>query len=225
MSKGLRLYHAAKGSLLLGGVVMHGPRRPAVALTFDDGPSPLWTPPILEALRAHRARATFFLLGEHVEAHPELARAVAAEHEVGCHSYAHARAMVDDPAAFAADLARCRELFERVLGQQPRLYRFPWGRRGHMRPRKLARSEGLTCVHWSASAEEHRGADQIVRALTPRLVPGAIVLLHDGLVPHSVHPVPRDETVRALPRVLDVLAERGLASVPVGELLAPDPKS
>lgn len=221
LPSGLRLYHAARGALLLGGVVMHGPRRPAVALTFDDGPDPAWTPPILDALRARGARATFFLLGKHVEAHPELAREVAREHEVGCHSYDHDRAMVSDPAHFSADLARCRRLFEDVLGRSPTLYRFPWGHRGRMKPRQLSRTEGLTCVHWSASAEEHRGADAIVHAITPRLVPGAIVLLHDGLVAHSVHPVPRDETVRAVPRLLQALAARGLAAIPVGELLAP----
>ena len=66
---------------------MHGPLGPRIALTFDDGPSPAWTRDILSILRAQKARATFFLLGKHVDENPEIALGRAAEHEIGCHSY------------------------------------------------------------------------------------------------------------------------------------------
>jgi peptidoglycan/xylan/chitin deacetylase (PgdA/CDA1 family) len=210
---------AVKGRALLGGAVMIGPARPEVALTFDDGPSLAHTPAILEILRARGARATFFVLGRHVEEHPGLAREVAAEHEIGCHSYAHGREVARSVDAFRADLDRCRDVLGRELGLWPAYYRFPWGDPGVVGPRGARAAGGLATVHWSVSLDEQRGADAIVAGLERRLDPGAIVLLHDGLAPGSVYPVPRDETVRALPRILDRLEARGLRAVTLRELL------
>lgn len=217
-AKGLRAYHEARSALRLGGVPMHGPLGPRIALTFDDGPSPAWTRDILSILRAQKARATFFLLGKHVDENPEIALEIAAEHEIGCHSYGHERSLVDHEATFLADLERCRATWSRVLQQSPALYRFPWGRRGVVTPAIAAR-EGLRCVHWSASGKEFLDAQTIVRLLRWGLLPGAIVLLHDGLAPHSKRNVPRTATVEALPHILDFIASEGLETVTVSELL------
>lgn len=200
---------------------MHGPPRPEIAITFDDGPSRDYTPPILDILSARGTRATFFALGMHVEREPEIARRVAAEHEVGCHSYAHARETVGSLSAFRADVARCKEVMERELGVLPRHYRFPWGDRGKIEPKDVLTLEGMTCVHWSGSGEERFDADRIARSLDPFLEPGAILLLHDGLAPGSLYPRPRDPTIAALPRVLDAIEARGLKPVTLTELLDP----
>jgi len=215
-----RAARAIRGRLLLRGAVMHGPPRPEVAITFDDGPSREHTPAILDVLREHGARATFFVIGAHVEREPEIARRIAAEHEIGCHSYAHARAAVQSLDAFRADLDRCREVLSRELGVEPRYYRFPWGDAGRISPRELRASTGMEVVHWSGGGGEERyDAEDLARHVARALEPGAILLLHDGLAPASVYPRPRDVTVAALPRILEAIAASGLRPVRLSELL------
>jgi peptidoglycan/xylan/chitin deacetylase (PgdA/CDA1 family) len=214
-----RVGHAARSRLLLGGAVVCGPARDALAITFDDGPSPAYTPAILATLRERGVRATFFLLGAHVEAHPDLARAIADEHEIGCHSYGHERSMVASLASFERDLARCREVLGRI-GVSPRWYRFPWGARGAIDPRAIEARFGMACVHWSASSgDDTLEPDAIVARLSPRLDPGGILLFHDGVAPGSIRRHTRDATIAALPRVLDLVASRGLRATSVGALL------
>jgi peptidoglycan/xylan/chitin deacetylase (PgdA/CDA1 family) len=216
----VRLRHRLKAELLLGGAVTVGPDRPVAALTFDDGPDPDYTPRILDILAERRVRATFFLLGRHVERAPEIARRVAEHHEVGCHSYAHAREAVHDAAAFQDDLARFHRAAEQHVGARAKLYRFPWGDRGRISPRALERTAGLTCVHWTISgADDTQDAPAIVSRISRGLVPGAIVLLHDGIGPRSVRRLTREPTVQALPAVIDAIRARGLSLVTVGELL------
>ncbi|MDI1447450.1 polysaccharide deacetylase family protein [Polyangium sp. 6x1] len=214
-----RAVRAVRGRMR-GGLVMHGPPEPAVALTFDDGPDPAHTPAILDLLAARGARATFFLLGSAVERWPELARRVAAEQEIGCHSYAHARATVTSLDAFREDTERALDLFERTLGARPRHYRFPWGHPGRVAPRDVERLYGMTCVHWSGAFDVASDAPTIVRRTEASLEPGAILLFHDGCAPGSVYPASREPTVRALPRILDAIEAQGLRAVTVGELLS-----
>lgn len=200
---------------------MHGPLRPEVALTFDDGPDPEHTPAILDLLAARRARATFFLLGSAVERFPDLARRAFAEQEIGCHSYAHDRSAVNDFPAFRADTERALDLFDRTFGARPRHYRFPWGNPGRITPRDVERLFGMTCVHWSGGGYDDRSdAPAIVGHIEDALEPGAILLLHDGCAPGSVYPGSREPTVRALPGVLDAIEARGLRTVTLAELLA-----
>ena len=93
---------AVEGPLLRGGAVYRGSSRSAaVALTFDDGPDPRWTPRILEALARADARATFFFLASAMQAHPQLTREAAARHEIGTHLYDHSRAPMASASAFA----------------------------------------------------------------------------------------------------------------------------
>jgi len=217
---GRRWALALKARALLGGAVAIGPPEARVALTFDDGPDPAHSPAILDILAARKVRATFFLLGAHVESAPDLARRVGAEHEIGCHSYAHARESVRSLGAFREDVARFRRVVQKELGLTPRFYRFPWGDRGVIAPADVLALEGMRCVHWSGSGgDDTLDADGIVARIERHLVPGAILLLHDGVGPHSVRKRSRAETVKALPRVLDRIAARGLEVVTVGELL------
>ena len=216
-----RFARRLKGSVLLKGVVMHGPKRPEVALTFDDGPGPEHTPAILDALAARKARATFFLLGKHVEAHPELARRVAEEHALGVHSFDHARSCVRSIDDFERDLALCRAVFTREIGKFPSFYRFPWGDPGAISPRDVYARHGLRCVHWSGSGAESLEPKAIAASLEGAIEPGAILLLHDGLAPGSVYPKPRDATVLALPMILDAIEAHGLSLVTLDEMLDP----
>jgi peptidoglycan-N-acetylglucosamine deacetylase len=191
---------------------------PLVCLTFDDGPSAS-TPAILDALRAHSARATFFVLGESIEGREGvLARVLAEGHEVGNHTFSHPHAMRLDDAELAHDIARC----QRLLGGAPTLFRPPYGE-DSVRCERIAAERGLaTTVLWSVDPQDFLERDP--RAIADGIVdgagPGAIVDLHDGW-PRVTSTVPdRTPTAEALELALPRLAERGLRCVTVSELLA-----
>lgn len=133
------------------GDALIAPARPGeLALTFDDGPNPAWTPRLLEMLAAHEIRATFFLLGGYAQAEPELVRRiVAAGHVVGNHSWSHPDLALARCARIREELTRTREMLEQITGVSVRYFRPPYGSR---RPATLAiaREMGMTPVLWNA---------------------------------------------------------------------------
>jgi peptidoglycan/xylan/chitin deacetylase (PgdA/CDA1 family) len=205
---------------MFGDVISRGERDlRAVALTFDDGPSPLTTPRVLDALRVAGAKATFFVLGVKAEAHPDVLRAIVeAGHAVGVHGYTHDRLYsLQTPRAIADDIAKTVAVVERVTSLKPRWFRPPVGQ---VSPRTAAgaRRAGLPIVAWSARALDGLKSttqERVLSRLVPRLVPGAIVLLHDASENEDFEPA----SIAALPALLAALAERGLASVTLDELL------
>lgn len=222
------LWHAANLTrlavevpLLRGGSLYRGPAtRNAVALTFDDGPDPRWTPRILTALDRVGARATFFFLGEAMKANPTLTREVAAHHQIGTHLYDHSLAPMRSPAAFASEVARTFAVHEALLGERPSALRFPHGYAGRIGRKQLA-TYGLRAFHWTFSSEDARAADgsTVVERVRLRLAPGCIVLLHDGRGAGSTQgPGHREATVAAVPEILAAAAARGLAVVTLDQL-------
>lgn len=188
-------------------------RLPYVALTFDDGPSAR-TSEILRILAERGTPATFFLVGRRVAPRdPQIAR-MGPLTEVGNHTWSHASMRALKAKARRAEIRRTQDVLQEQTGAPVRLFRPPFGHRDGRLERMLARF-GLVDVLWSVNA-----GDDIVRTTMGRMLrtierevrPGAIILMHE-----------RVETVRALPRVLDLLAERGLRAVSVPELLALDP--
>jgi peptidoglycan-N-acetylglucosamine deacetylase len=185
-----------------------------VALTFDDGPDPDATPAVLEALAKANAPATFFLVGEQVEAHPGLAGEVAARgHAVGLHGHRHVEH--DELADPRADLQRGAAALAAAIGERPTLFRPPYGRFSAA-SYSASRELGLWPVYWSAwgcdwePIPAPRIADLVIRDIAP----GAIVLLHDSArfaYRESAHP-----TAEALPAILDATREAGLEPVGLG---------
>ena len=130
----------------LGGPVRRVPS--GVALTFDDGPDPRWTPRILDALDAVGARASFFVIGEQVTRHPEIVRDCAARgHRVEVHGWRHRRATLQAPAQLARELTRMVETLSQLTGRRPRWYRPPYGARP-LGTRSF-RDRELSLVTWS----------------------------------------------------------------------------
>ncbi len=207
--------------LLRGGAIDRGlPAAGQIALTFDDGPDPRFTPRVLEALERTGARATFFMIGKSLEQHPELARAVAARHQVGTHLYSHRRDGTWRLASFHTELEAALAAHRRVLGVEPTALRFPFGTAGRVRARDL-RPRGLTVYHWTFSAIDWRAfSDGEIRdRVLPRLSAGAIVLFHDGRAPNATAgPEHREPTIAALPAILDEIARLGLKPVTLDEL-------
>jgi len=194
--------------------------RPEIALTFDDGPSPLSTPKVLAELARHNARATFFVLGAKAEEHPDVLRAIhQAGHEIGLHGYQHDRLLsLRHPKRIVADLERGLSFIQTTTGRTPRLFRPPVG---HTSPRtaEAARRLGLVIVGWSVRARDGLAgttAAAVVRRVTSRLVPGAIVLLHDASERDRYEPA----GVAALPQILLEVSKQGLVCVTVSEALS-----
>ncbi len=183
-----------------------------VALSFDDGPHPEFTPQVLEILKRHEAKATFFLIGERALRHPELVTRIRAEgHEIGNHYFKDGPTLGHSDAKFVEKL----EKTERALGPSGELRFFrPPGGVAWPRQLRLARDRGSTCVLGCAYPHDPmRPPVKYIRWLVRKnLAPGTIVILHDGI---------RDATrgIEALPDILAEGKRRGLRFVSIGELI------
>jgi peptidoglycan-N-acetylglucosamine deacetylase len=160
------------------------PTRPAIALTFDDGPDPNVTPRVLEVLAQADARATFFMVGEAARKHPELVRQVMqAGHEIGSHTEHHSNFFhVLRARPMAAEITRGVRSLQEITGRSPRWFRPPQGLRVPTLRDALARCESLQVVTWSTRALDTTlgSSTAIHRRLAGGLRPGAIFTLHDG---------------------------------------------
>jgi peptidoglycan/xylan/chitin deacetylase (PgdA/CDA1 family) len=193
-----------------------GIRGRSFALTFDDGPSP-YTLALVRALRRAHARATFFDVGSRVETWPAGARASSRIGELGNHTWSHTRLRRLSPIDAWHELWWTQRTIGKTIGSVPRLFRPPYDE-AEPTDDLLGRQLGLLDVRWSIDGgDTHPGATarSTIRAVTRRLRPGAIVLLHDL---HTWTPAVARAVLRAAHR-------RGLGSITVSELLARQPPS
>lgn len=203
--------------------IVHGdPERAAIALTFDDGPDPDWTPRVLDVLAEHGAKATFFVVGARAEAHPELLQRMVREgHTVGCHSHTHAMSFHFWSArAMAHDLERAQAVLTRVLGAPSPWFRPPQGIRTPQLAAALTRLHTpVRCVTWSARGNDALPTrrEHIERRLLPALTAGAILTLHDGTGLGGGDD--RSVTIDALRTLLTQARERQLSCVNLADLL------
>jgi peptidoglycan/xylan/chitin deacetylase (PgdA/CDA1 family) len=184
-----------------------------VVFTFDDGPDPEATPQVLDALDEAQIHATFFLVGEQVEAHPELAREIAARHhEVQAHCWDHtAHPDVEDP---ARDLQQTIEAISNATGVVPTMQRPPYGRFSPA-SHAVCLQAGLQPIYWSAWGEdwEDIGPDRIADFVARDLSDGAVILLHDS-ARYAHRPCAR-ATAAAIPSIAAARADAGLTARPI----------
>jgi peptidoglycan-N-acetylglucosamine deacetylase len=184
------------------------------ALTFDDGPHAQGTPAVLDVLSARAIPATFFLVGEQVLRNPSLAaEIVAAGHQIGLHCHRHRNLLRLAPWQVREDIRSALAAIEDAAGVSPKLYRPPYGVLNATALR-LARRAGwrtLLWTHWGRDWEARATPESIAARLTSGVDEGSVLLLHDA--DDYGAPGSWRRTVLALPRVLDTLAERGLAAV------------
>ncbi len=184
------------------------------ALTFDDGPHAQGTPAVLDILASRGVPATFFLVGEQVLRNPSIpAEIVAAGHTIGLHCHRHRNLLRLAPWQVHEDLTRAQATIEDVTGVSPMLYRPPYGVLNATALR-LARRAGrrtLLWTHWGRDWEKHATPSLIAERVTDDVREGSILLLHDADDYSAAGSWQR--TVRALPRVFDILAERGIETV------------
>jgi uncharacterized protein (TIRG00374 family) len=210
----------AHNSRLFGRVLGTGrTSKPWVALTFDDGPDPRFTPALLDALAGARVRATFFCLGRAVREHPQLARRIVDDgHELASHGDDHGLLVFAGPREIARQLRDAESAIENASGDVPsRLFRPPHGFRNPFVVR-VARELGYQVVGWTGSVFDtaRPGVQTIVDRCSRLLQPGAILLLHDG--DGAGEYGDRGQTVAAVPGIVDAAHGRGLEFVTVSEL-------
>ena len=186
---------------------------PAFALTFDDGPSTHTTPQLLEVLARHRAKATFFLVGDRVRAHEPIVANIAGQgHELANHMMRDERSVLVPDPRFRRELAEASAL----LAPYGEVRWFRPGS-GWFTPRMLrsAAEQNLRAVLGTLVAGHHgrSGDERIARDLLAGIRPGSIVVLHEGTAA-------RRGVVDTTDELLTVLADRGLAAVTVSQLVA-----
>lgn len=205
---------------LFGPCLYNTGRADAVALTFDDGPNPAMTPELLRLLEQHGARATFFLIGRHARACPELVREIAARgHTIGNHTETHPNLFWCSPARNREELERCQEAIREAAGIAPRWMRPPYGYRGPQLA-GAARRAGCRVVMWSVIARDWKPqpAEELIGRLRG-VSGGDIVVLHDGS-PRALG-ADRRWTLEALKYWLPRWREAGRAFVTLDEVAAP----
>lgn len=194
-----------------------------VALTFDDGPDPLYTPQVLDILARYGVPATFFTVGSHMMRHPHLVERMIAEgHEVGSHTYSHVNISTMSPEMLRLDLNATQRVFESITGRNMAMFRAPYSVDANPRtpaeiaPLATVGSLGYITVNMNVDPKDWwlPHADRIARD-TIRGVEngdGNVVLLHDA-------GGAREATIEALPRIIEELQERGFKFVGVSELI------
>ncbi len=193
-----------------------------VALTFDDGPDPTWTPLILDVLKREGVKATFFIVGSRAELYPYLVRRIVDEgHELGNHTYTHSNVATISGQQMRLELNATQRLIETVTGRSTLLFRPPYNADSHptkfeeIRPLNLAQAMGYMIVLEDIDSLDWQrdGVENILeRVKRERNAGGNMVLLHDA-------GGDRRQTLDALPQIIDYFQRRGDRIVPLHEML------
>lgn len=189
-----------------------------IALTYDDGPSPVITSKLVSLLRQKNVHATFFMQGDSIKAFPAKAREVAQSpdaFEIANHSVTHKQFTRLSDEGIRRELEGCNDLITSVSGRSPRLMRPPYGA-WNGRVRDICENMGLKIILWNVDTNDwrKRTADQIVSTILTEAHDGAIILMHDRF----------NTSLEATGRVIDALSAQGYRFVTVSELIAAGPR-
>jgi peptidoglycan/xylan/chitin deacetylase (PgdA/CDA1 family) len=200
---------ARESAITFNSVHVNGPY---IAMTFDDGPSAVLTPKLLDLLAAHQIKATFFVIGENVAEHPEIvARAAREGHEIANHSWSHPNFGKMSRESVRSQVQRTDDAIKSATGKRPTLLRPPYGSITEKEKRWIHDEFGYDIILWDVDPLDwKRPGPTVVRSrILKETRPGSIVLSHD------IHP----GTIEAMPSTLDQLEAKGFKFVTVSELI------
>lgn len=207
------------------GVIWRGPRVGArVAITFDDGPDPRYTPQVLDILKQHNVKACFFVLGEKARAYPELVLRMKREgHEVASHGFRHHIPWFLGPRGIIREVKEASKAIAEITGSPPRLYRPPWGLFNLF---SLLHSFlfGQQVVLWSFLSwdwSRRSTPESIARKVLSRVHDGSILVFHDSDDTPGASQGASAKMLLALPIILAELKKRGFKVTPLAELNPP----
>jgi peptidoglycan-N-acetylglucosamine deacetylase len=214
---GLQALSSARGFQFFGGLTDRvDTSSKVVALTFDDGPDPAGAQPLLDSLAQAQIPATFYLIGRDIEAHPDLARSIAAAgHEIGNHTYSHDRMVFVTPGFVAEEVERTDELIRRTGYQGEITFRPPNGKKLLALPYYLDEHNRRT-IMWDIEPNTYPDIDASAQKTADFTIenvrPGSIILLH-GMY------AAREQTRLAVPMIVERLKAQGYRFVTVSEML------
>jgi len=187
-----------------------------VALTFDDGPHPKFTPALLRVLDKYKVKATFFMIGQKMEAYPNIVKGVSDRgHVIANHTYTHPHNIeLDTESQITRELEMCERVIERMTGKRAHLFRPPLGLVDGT-VLTIAEEQGYRTILWSVCADHHDAPtpELMAQRVIKRVRPGGIILAHDGRFGT------RWKDVAAAPIIIEALTKEGYRFVTVPELL------
>lgn len=176
-----------------------------VALTFDDGPHPVYTRQILEILKKYDVKATFFMVGMNAKAHPDVVKEIlAAGHAINSHSLTHPNLTKINNAQLIKEVETPKIIIHDIIGKNPLCLRYPYGAsNGHVRDVIREYDMTPTSMGFNSFDYDRPGVDKIVDWVLKNSYSKQVILLHDGFNK-------REQTVAALPRIIEGIRKKGL---------------
>lgn len=198
--------------LFIKAVLKGNPKKAEVAITFDDGPHPEHTPVVLQILKEHNIKATFFCIGEQMDSNLELMKRIVAEgHIIGNHSWKHGLWFdLQSAHSMQVELNRTNHLVQQHTGLLPNFFRPPYGVT-NPNLAKAVKNVNMIAVGWSLRSMDTaiRDKNNLLKRVSNRVSAGDIVLFHDT----------QAGTVSALPLFIEHCKQKGLAIVPLDKLI------
>ncbi|WP_367306982.1 polysaccharide deacetylase family protein [Alicyclobacillus acidocaldarius] len=195
------------------------PKPGCVALTFDDGPHPVYTPRLLDALREAGARATFFVIAEHALRHPEIVERMLAEgHEVQVHGYRHWFVPLLPPGLTARQCVGARDILAQRFGIDPRVYRPTWGA-CNLATLVMLRRSRMSMLLWSVMVGDWRRTppEELARRILAKLDARSVIVLHDSDESPGAERGAPESVIAAIPAVVEEVRRRGYTFVLASE--------
>ena len=176
-----------------------------VALTFDDGPNPTFTPQILAILKKYNIKATFFVVGANAQQYPDLIKMIHEQgHVVASHSQTHPMLTKLSGAKLEYEIAEPSRIVEKIIGIKPKCLRYPFGA-SNQTVRDVIRQNGMTPTPMGFNSFDYDrpGTQKIVSQVLDHVYAKEVILMHDGFAK-------REETVEALPQIIEGIQKKGL---------------
>jgi len=201
------------------------PKARTIAVTFDDGPDPVWTPKVLDLLKAHGVKATFFVVGTEVAAHPELTRRIVAEgHQIGIHTFTHANLSSVPGWRRSLELRQSQLILAGATGVSTPLLRPPYSSESDALTNadwtsiKRSREDGYLTVLTTQDSQDWRrpGTARVIANSTPKGTAGQVLLMHDA-------GGDRTQTLAALQKLIPALKARGFRFATVSDAVGMPP--
>ncbi|WP_245583499.1 polysaccharide deacetylase family protein [Paenibacillus assamensis] len=190
---------------------------PRVALTFDDAPDQLFTPRVLDVLKEYKVKATFFVVGNRAQKHPDIINRIVKEgHILGNHTYNHPNLAKVSNTIFQREVLDTQQTIKKLTGKTMRYLRPPYGNITEEQIKWLV-SKNISIVNWNVDSLDWKGlnAEQVLANVMGDVKAGAIVLQHSA----GGEGEDLSGTVQALPQIIKQLGEQGIELVTVPELL------
>jgi polysaccharide deacetylase family sporulation protein PdaB len=199
-------------------IISHGPKKEkVVALTFDDGPHPVYTTEILDLLNEYNIKATFFVLGKFAEQYPDIIKRQAEEqHEIGNHTYSHININKVSREKFEEEFDKTQKVISSLTGIESKVFRPPYGSCNE-KTMKIVNTQECNVVLWSYRQDSkdwsNPDVDKIIDTTLSNVENGDIILFHDYVY------YDKSNTVEALKVIIPELISRGYNFVTISELM------